>query len=277
LTASDEDYPRQRAALAHGFSERAINGQEANLTQHIKRFVEKLEERAKENQAIDMTMWLQSLNFDVIGEFALSMQFGCIENSQNHPWVALIVRWVRAVSFAANATAFGLLTPFIMLFANIKDLRGFNSHLERSAAKVRERLEIGDDSSKLDLWSYVLSNEGDKSLTPAEMEVNAATLLVAATGPVSDTLCGAVYLLAKNRDALNSLRDELESHIKSDDDITMSATARMPYLHGAINESLRCYTPTPVGARRQTPPGGASISGNFVPEGVSEPLYPSSH
>lgn len=135
--------------------------------------------------------------------------------------------------------------------------------------QVRERLEKGEDPGKTDIWSYVLQAQGDKSLSMGEMEVNAAALLVAATAPVSDTLCGAVYLLAKNRDKLEKLRIEVDSLALSKKDITMVLTKKMTYLVAVINEALRCYTPTPGGGRRKAPPEGAMVSGYFVPGGVS--------
>jgi len=92
--------------------------------------------------------------------------------------------------------------------------------------------------------------------------------LVAATAPVSDTLCGATYLLAKNREKLVKLQQEVDS-LTHPEYITMSSTAKMPYLLAVINESLRCYTPTPGGGRRQAPPEGAMVSGRYIPGGVS--------
>lgn len=57
----------------------------------------------------------------------------------------------------------------------------------------------------------MLQAEGEKFLTMGEMEVNAAAIIVAATSPVSDTLCGAVYLLAKNPDKMRKLKAEMDS------------------------------------------------------------------
>jgi cytochrome P450 len=175
------------------------------------------------------------------------------------------------VAYAHSASRFGILMQFLMLFANKKDLRAIVTHMRLSAEKVRERLEIGDDpnSDKADLWAYILRNKGDKSMTVPEMEVNAAFLVSAATTPVADALCGTVYLLAKNREVLDKLKKEIDSHITSEADITMSTTAKMSYLLAVLNESMRCYTPTPGGGRRKAPPDGAMVAGHFVPGGVS--------
>ncbi|KAL8704351.1 MAG: hypothetical protein Q9201_002476, partial [Fulgogasparrea decipioides] len=268
LTANDKDYTRQRAALSHGFSDRAIQGQEASLTKHVDAFQEKLKAKAKKGEAVDLSQWTNFLTFDIIGEFTLSTRFECVRNSRNHPWVTLMIRWMHAVGYAVNASACGLLTPFLMAFANFKDLRGIQTHLDMSAAKVRERLETGEDPNKADLWTYILqAKEKTKSLSLAEMEVNAAALVSAATAPIADVLCGTLYQLARNPDVLDRVRDELRDHVGSGDGVTMSTTSKLPYLNAVINESMRCYPSFPGGTRRITPTGGAYVAGHFVPGG----------
>jgi cytochrome P450 len=273
LTADDNDYPRQRAALAHGFSDRAIAGQEETLTRRIDTFVEKIRDKAQQEHILNMTEWFSWLTFDFVGDIALSMDFGCVKNAENHPWVYILKKWFRATAFASNANAFGILAPVIMLFANIKDLMGIKIHLQKSAEKVRERIEQGATPGKADIWTYVLNAEGDESLTMGEMEVNAAAIIVAATAPVSDTLCGALYLLARNPDKIKKLRSEIDSLAPSEKDITMVLTKKMAYLSAVINETLRCYTPTPGGGRRKAPPEGAMVSGYFVPGNVSQSAF----
>ncbi|KAF2655026.1 cytochrome P450 [Lophiostoma macrostomum CBS 122681] len=242
LTADEKDYPRQRAALMQGFSERAIAGQESTLKRHIDLFMKRLEENS---ERIDMSQWFQWLTFDLIGEFALS----------NHPWVAILVRWFRAVSFATNANEFGMLAPVLMLFTDIKDLMGIKIHQENAAAAVKKRLEMEDDPNRNDIWSYILRRKHENPLSLGEMEINAAALLIAATSPVADTLSGAIYFLSRNPK------------------LTLSSTSKMPYLHAVMNETMRCYTPTPGGGRRQAPPGGATVSGHYVPGGTVVAVY----
>jgi cytochrome P450 len=216
---------------------------------------------------------MRFLAFDIIGDFTLNTQFECIKNQRYHPWVALLVNWFRAVSFVTNANAFGHLAPFIMLFAPIKHLKSVKDHLDMSALKVRERLAIGDDPTRNDLWTYLLRNKGDKALSLGEMEVNAALFIIAATEPLSDVLCGTIYFLALYPEIREKLRAELKSCIESNEALNMANTARSPYLHAVINESMRMYPPIPGGMRRRTPPEGHTISGIDVPPDVCKP-YP---
>jgi cytochrome P450 len=45
----------------------------------------------------------------------------------------------------------------------------------------------------------------------------------------------------------------------------------LPYLNAVIEETLRMYSPVPVALTRIVPPGGAPISGHWVPGNVSYP------
>jgi cytochrome P450 len=162
-----------------------------------------------------------------------------------------------------------MLAPVLMLFANIKDLMGIKTHQENASAAVKKRLDMEDDPNRNDIWSYILRRKDEHALSLGEMEINAAALLIAATSPVADTLSGAVFFLAKNRNVLQKLQREIEGHVALEEQLTLLTTSKIPYLHAVMNETMRCYTPTPGGGRRKSPPGGAMVSGYYVPEGVS--------
>ncbi|KAF2656780.1 cytochrome P450 [Lophiostoma macrostomum CBS 122681] len=273
LTTTGDEHARQRAAFAHGFSQRAINDQEPTLTLHVNRLVEKLEQQIKHTSTFDVGEWMRFLAFDIIGDFTLNTQFECVENQRYHPWVTLLMKWFRASSFVTNANAFGQLAPFIMLFAPVAHLKGVKDHLDMSAQKVHERLAIGDDPKRNDLWTYLLRSKGDKALSLGEMEVNAALFLIAATEPLSDVLCGTLYFLALYPDIRTKLRTELEACIGPDGVLNMAVTARSPYLLAVINEFMRMYPPIPGGMRRKTPNEGHIISGIDVPPNTVVTIY----
>jgi cytochrome P450 len=247
------------------------------LTAHINRLIRKLEQKSKQESTFDIGEWMRFLAFDIIGDFTLNAQFECVENQRYHPWVALLMNWFRAVSFVTNANAFGQLAPLIMLFAPIAHLKGVKDHLDISAQKVRERLAMGDDPNRNDLWTYLLRNNCDKALSLAEMEVNAALLIIAATEPLSDVLCGTIYFLALHPDILAKLRAELEGCMGPEGVLDMATTARSRYLHAVINESMRLYPPVPGGNRRKIPKEGHTVSGMHIPPDVSTLHFANSH
>ena len=268
LTASVADHARQRKAFSHAFSEKAVRGQEPIIASHLDRFIDRLQRRAKEEPNIDIVKWLEFLTFDIIGDLALSTQFGCVENSMFHPWISLLMKVFKAVAYVENAKAFGSLFPLLMLFAPFQDLKKFKDHVRMSAEKVRQRLAGGEDSTRSDIWTYVLRHKDEKVLSVPEMEVNGALILLAGTETMSTALSGTLYLLSTNPEALDRLRNELDSHFTAEADINIAAVAKLPYLQAVLDEGLRMYPPFPGDLKRKVPCGGATVNGYQIPEGV---------
>ncbi|KAF2008708.1 cytochrome P450 [Aaosphaeria arxii CBS 175.79] len=269
LTSFGADHVRQRTAFSHGFSDRAISEQEPALAQHIEQFLAQLRKSSRDRTIVDVGTMLRFLSFDIVGKYALSTDFGCLENNAYHPWVALLLLWFRTVTYVQNALAMGILAPFLMLFVPRRMLNSVKDHLRMSAEKVQQRLAVGDDPNIRDLWTYILQNKGEKGLTTGEMEVNAAVLLVAGTDPIADAIAGTLYFLAINPAAKKKLYDEIDGVITSQENqiVTMASTKRMPYIHACLNEGMRLYPPIPGGMRRQVAAGKTStVAGYSLPE-----------
>lgn len=81
------------------------------------------------------------------------------------------------------------------------------------------------------------------------------------------------FLLLTNRFALDKLTVEIRSAFKFEDEIDFLSVSALPYLLACLDEALRMYPPVPMGLPRVTPKGGATICGNYVPEGVSAPSW----
>lgn len=64
------------------------------------------------------------------------------------------------------------------------------------------------------------------------------------------------------------LRDEIRGAFETNEDITIVATARLPYLTAIISEGLRLCPPTPTMLPRLVPRDGAMVCGNWLPGGV---------
>ena len=63
------------------------------------------------------------------------------------------------------------------------------------------------------------------------------------------------------------LREELQATFQQEADITMRSTQGLEYLNAVIQESMRVYPPVPCTFPRTTPPGGATVCGQFVAGG----------
>jgi cytochrome P450 len=82
-------------------------------------------------------------------------------------------------------------------------------------------------------------------------------------------LSGVTYMLLTHPEALAKVTEEVRTTFKSSEEITLTSVSSLTYMLACLNESLRAYPPVPFGMPRQVPKGGATISGEFVPEDVS--------
>jgi cytochrome P450 len=82
--ANDADHARQRRALSHAFSTKALLEQEYIVKNYVEVFSKKMQEFASQDGIVDVTDWFAYTTFDVIGDMALGEPFGCLENGQSN-------------------------------------------------------------------------------------------------------------------------------------------------------------------------------------------------
>lgn len=80
--ANDTDHARQRRALSHAFSTKALLEQESIIRSYIDVFSHKMREFAKQGTPVNLVDWLAYTTFDIIGDMALGEPFGCLENGK---------------------------------------------------------------------------------------------------------------------------------------------------------------------------------------------------
>jgi cytochrome P450 len=76
--ANDTDHARQRRALSHAFSTKALLEQEYIVKNYVDVFSQKMQDFASGDGIVDVTDWFAYTTFDVIGDMALGEPFGCL-------------------------------------------------------------------------------------------------------------------------------------------------------------------------------------------------------
>lgn len=76
------------------------------------------------------------------------------------------------------------------------------------------------------------------------------------------------YFLLTNPAPLAKITAEVRATFATEEDINFTSVNNLPYLLACLEEALRMYPPVPTGLPRLVPKGGATICGEFVPEGV---------
>jgi cytochrome P450 len=166
---------------------------------------------------------------------------------------------------------FGALLGFIDTSAISKRIEYHHWIYSRS----KERME--QDTDRPDFMSHILKHNGDKGLSMSQDEINSNCQLFVTAGSetTATLLSGVTFLLLKNPSVHQKLKAEVRSRWKNYSDITIEEVNKAPYLLAVLSEALRYFPPVPTGFPRQTPPGGAVVSGHYIPEKTS--VYVSSY
>lgn len=140
-------------------------------------------------------------------------------------------------------------------------------HIAATNAKLQARINSGKGENK-DWMSYILDNQVE-NLTNIELVMMASTFLVAGSGTAAGGMAGISYLLMRNPDKLAKLCHEIRSTFRDQNEITMLATQKMPYLNAVLEEGMRLYPPVPASVPRWVPANGEVVEGKWVPGGTA--------
>lgn len=81
LTMSDDaNHARQRRALSHAFSQKALLEQESIIRGYVDLFIERLKPFGASGKEINMCNWFNYTTFDIVGDMAFGEPFGCLRD-----------------------------------------------------------------------------------------------------------------------------------------------------------------------------------------------------
>ncbi|KIN00076.1 hypothetical protein OIDMADRAFT_55967 [Oidiodendron maius Zn] len=268
ITYSNEaDHSRQRRLLSHAFSDKALREQEVLIRSYVDLLISKLREITTAGNSgvkIDLVRWYNYTTFDMIGDLTFGESFGCLEDNRYHPWVSLIFDTVRVLPYLSAIKYFPMVSLLIRIAMPKRFKQSSADHFEFSAAKLGRRLE--SKAQHADFMSHILKPNDKFSMTRAEMDANASVLIFAGSETTATLLSGCTFYLLKNPVAYGRLTQDIRS-LKAEE-LTFAKLEKLSFLHAILQESLRMYTPVPIGLPRLVPDGGATISGHFVPAGT---------
>lgn len=268
LNARREEHGRLRRHLAHGFSERSMREQQPIILGYVDLLIRRLRENCAGGAAkLDMVKWYNYTTFDIIGDLAFGESFGCLENSQYHPWVAMIFQSIKLGAWLQVANQFPLVKPLLLLVVPRDLVTKRRELLELTEQKVRKRMALG--AKRPDFVEGLLQKKAELGMDMQKLHTTASLLIAAGSETTATALAGASYLLARHPAALARLAREVRTSFAREEDMDFVSVSRLPYMLACLDETLRVYPPAPPGMPRDVPKGGANIAGHWVPENVS--------
>ncbi|KAH8904718.1 cytochrome P450 [Coniochaeta sp. PMI_546] len=264
VNANRDEHSLLRRQLAHGFSDRSMRGQQPIIKKYIDLLIRRLYENCGAGEkAVNMMAWYNFTTFDVIGDLAFGESFGCLDNSDYHPWVRAIFQLARVGTIMQTANHFPILKKIMLAMIPKKAMEERQNHLEFTRRKLMKRMEATEE--RPDLVEGLLRKKEEWGLTMEKLQANSSILIIGGSETTATLLSGVTFLLLTNPDALTKLTDEVRTAFKSEDDINFNTVSNLPYMLACLDEALRMYPPVPIGLPRVVPKGGTKICGYYVP------------
>jgi cytochrome P450 len=277
FTADKAGHRRQRRLLSHAFSEAALYDQQPIITKWVDLLIQRFHEHANAKREFDVVQWYYFVAFDIIGDLTFGESFGCLQNSDMHPFVSLSVDNIRADAFMRFFLFYRrVFNPLISLISKSRIVQRRFQFMHQVEMKTRKRLDMGSQpDGRKDFMTYLLRHNNDKGMTPEEIAGNANALILAGGGAIATTLSSLTYYLTQSPRARQRLTDEIRGTFKTEAEISMKSTAALPYLHACLKEAMRIFPSAAETPPRVSP--GDYINGQYIPQGVSEDsIFPNS-
>ena len=138
--ADHDNHARQRKALSHGFSKKALWDQEEIVQAFVTKLMDNIHRFAKRRDVFDIVKWFNFITFDVIGDLSFGESFGCLDRGDFHFWTTLIFDAVKAgaIEQASRrfATAGSTTQRLLMKFSQGDLSKRRADHLAYSREKV---------------------------------------------------------------------------------------------------------------------------------------------
>lgn len=170
VNAGREEHALLRRTMAHGFSERSMREQQPLIKGYVDLLVRKLREKGEGGGKVDMAAWYNYTTFDVIGDLAfgeryvvsfigiwrlkgtmltLAGSFGCLDNSDYHPWVKAIFEVARAGTVFQSLAHYPVLVKMLLALIPTKFLEEREKHMNMTLEKLKRRMEAGKERADL--------------------------------------------------------------------------------------------------------------------------------
>lgn len=212
-----------------------------------------------------------------MGDLCFAEPFGCLDQASTTEWSTSVINVFIAATWSQGirrlcgvGTWLEYLTTKLIVPSKAADWRRI--HLNNSREKTNQRLADGKRDHPD--FVYQILNVSKKSLSQTEIVLNMALFISAGTDTTATTLTGWTYYVCTHPDIYSRLVREVRGAFVGVDDIKWEKVRNLRYLDATINEALRLFPPSAASQQRIVPPGGATIDGYYVPQGMTVAVSP---
>lgn len=265
IMAPDAEHAKVRRLAGPAFLNAGIAEVEPALQHYSDLLCSQLAEASEEGSQNLVEWFLWTLN-DVIGQLALDQEFQCLEKRRMHPWPHFLLSVLKQTAALNQFRRFGLSMNVLKLLLTKKMIEERDSFLDLAKTAISTRLSrekeepvepaIGSDGRKKrpDIVGLMLREmKGGEKLSEGEILANSVLIVGGGAETTSTCLSATFYHLCKTPQAMTKLKNEIRRTFSSIEEITVKATANLPYLKATIDESLRIFPVASYITPRVTP------------------------
>ncbi|KAL0579555.1 hypothetical protein V5O48_002435 [Marasmius crinis-equi] len=267
-----KDHHHRRTTWSKGFSSNALKEYEVLVKAKTELLVGRLLEVGQNGkQVVDINQWMSYYTYDLMTDFVFSGGSNMLEHGDpDGLW--------DAIRGGQKNTMFFSQVPWLgrMLYRLPDCIYGGSMAFRKNSyARAMKRKAEGAKGRK-DLYYYLL-DEGNPDAKPNGPQVisDASSAVLGGSDTTSTTVTLLVYYLLTRPKVYERLRKEVDSVGERWEDTAVQA--KMEYLNGVINETLRMWPVVPSGSPRGVKPEeeGRMVGESYIPPGtnVNIPSY----
>ncbi|KAH6959580.1 cytochrome P450 [Ilyonectria sp. MPI-CAGE-AT-0026] len=261
------EHSQRRRLLSHAFSQSNLFETEPLIKQIVQKLISHVEDGL--GKPLNMLLLFRLTAFDIVGELFLGQSFGGLDSIS-------CPQFLKDMDYHFLLSGVESSFPWLnelLLFLPLPAVKHFLAARDRIIKYGQTSYEkyisqYGRDSGRKDLLTKILSEKTERTtpLTDRETYTEIANLVFAGTDTTSTTLTYLFWELSKNRDWQRRLREELSAVTYNGKVPAYKDIVDLPILDAVITETLRLHPAAPASLQRETPAGGRTLNGVFIPE-----------
>lgn len=226
LTSDFELHDKQRPLIMPALSKRQLHSYEEIINDETEKFLNKL----PKGEYVDFHVHANELFLRIISRALFS-------EDDSEEFIQLGVDFNRVFY---DYGLFLLAFPNITLKLPLPAVREFKRLLSKLDELVYGIIEKRNGEIREDLLGYLMNcrYENGEPMSRQQLRDETVTLFFASHDTSARTLCWAMYLLLKNNEQINSIRDNAKSGF-----ISVADFENLSYIKWCVMESLRIYPP----------------------------------
>ena len=228
----------------------------------------------KENEVCELDKELFKWSFESVAEMLFDKRFGCLEPDVNKEAQTFIT---AVGDFLHNIMGLDYLPTWFYKIYETRQFKAFASSLdtmyeytelfiERRFSMLEEQQRnqsCNPERNKAGFFEFLLSSG---KLTKDDLLASVIDVLFAGVDTTSNTMQWVLYMMAKNPDKQDILRQEVLSVLGDTTLATPTTLAQTPYLKAWVRETLRLYPALCIIPRK--PAKDITLSGYVIPRGT---------